>query len=170
MTNINIILLITAILTALMAGLFFSYSFSVVLGLGRLDNFEYINAMQSINREIKNPIFFIVFFGTLLLLPITSFLHYQQTFSTKFLFILASTIFYVIGVFGVTVLGNIPLNEKLDKFNLQSSSSEIIKTERDNFEYRWNKLNLIRTISSTISIILIISACIFSDNKINALD
>jgi len=57
----NIILVITATTTALMAGLFYAFSCSVNLGLARLSNAEYISAMQSINRAIQNPIFFAAF-------------------------------------------------------------------------------------------------------------
>jgi uncharacterized membrane protein len=45
-------LIVTATVTALMAGLFFSYFISVSLGLGKLTDTEYIKAMQSINTEI----------------------------------------------------------------------------------------------------------------------
>ncbi len=58
MTVVNIILLITATLTGLSAGLFYAYACSVNSGLGRLPDREYLAAMQSINREILNPVFF----------------------------------------------------------------------------------------------------------------
>jgi uncharacterized membrane protein len=64
----NIILVLTGILTALVTGLYFGYSVSVNWGLHRLNNSEYVKAMQSINAAVQNPIFFISFFGPLLLL------------------------------------------------------------------------------------------------------
>lgn len=57
MTIANIILLIAATLTGLSAGLLYAYSCSVNLGLGRLPDGEYLAAMQSINKEILNPLF-----------------------------------------------------------------------------------------------------------------
>jgi uncharacterized membrane protein len=158
-TLTNIILVITATTTALMAGLFYAFSCSVNLGLARLSNAEYISAMQSTNRAIQNPIFFAAFFGTPILLPISTFLHYEQPLPARFWFLLAATIIYLIGTFGVTILGNVPLNNTLDRFNLQAASEAEITVQRTNFERRWNNLNTIRTVSSTLAMTLVIIAC-----------
>ena len=160
LTTSNIILLIAATTTALMAGLFYSYSCSVNPGLGRLPDAEYIDAMQSINRSIQNPLFFVSFFGALVLLPLSAYLHYRESLSIRFWLLLIAAIVYLIGVFGITVLGNIPLNETLDKFHLLSASKEAIIAQRAKFEGRWNNLNSIRTIASTLAIILVIIACL----------
>ena len=156
----NITLVISATTTALMAGLFFAWSCSVTLGLARLSDEAYIAAMQASNKAILNPVFYSVFFGALLLLPLSTFLHYGQPVSMRFWFLLAATIVYLIGGFGVTILGNIPLNEALDGFNLQSASEEAIAMQRAKFEGRWNNLTIIRTIASTIAVILVIMACL----------
>lgn len=75
----TILLIITAILTALIAGLFYAYSCSVVLGLGKLSDTEYLKAMQNINREILNPLFFSSFMGTTVLLPVSVFFVEKRT-------------------------------------------------------------------------------------------
>lgn len=156
----TLVLLITAVLTALIGGLFYAYSCSVVLGLGKLSHAEYLKAMQSINREILNPVFFMSFMGTAILLPISVFLFRGQ--QPVFIFLLLASLAYLIGVFGVTVAGNVPMNDTLDKFDISSSTAEAIKQMRDNFESRWNFLNNIRTSFSVISIILVICACIWN--------
>lgn len=162
MTTATIILIITATTTALIAGLFYAYTCSVNLGLGRLPDAGYIAAMQSINIAILNPLFFFSFMGTAILLPVSTFLHYDSTISRRFLFLLTATLIYLIGGLGVTMFGNVPLNEALDTFNLQSASAEAIAAQRAKFEGRWNNLNTIRTISSTLSIIFVIIACLSS--------
>jgi uncharacterized membrane protein len=148
----------TATAAALMAGLFYAFSCSVNLGLARLSNAEYVAAMQSINRAILNPIFFAAFFGAPILLPLTTFLHYGQ--SMRFRFLLAATVIYLIGTFGATVFGNVPLNNALDRFNLESASEAETALQRANFETRWNNLNTIRTVSSTLAVILVVIACL----------
>ena len=55
----NIILVLAGTLTALVTGLYFGFSVSVNEGLHRLNDFEYVKAVQSINTVIHNP-FFIV--------------------------------------------------------------------------------------------------------------
>lgn len=158
MTVQNIILVAAATATALMAGLFYAFSCAVNLGLARLSNAEYVSAMQSINRAIQNPIFFAAFFGAPILLLLITFLHYGQ--STRFWFLLVATAIYLIGVFGVTIFGNVPLNNALDRFNLELASEEETALQRANFEGRWNSLNTIRTVTSTLALTFIVIACL----------
>ncbi|MDN3693532.1 DUF1772 domain-containing protein [Chryseobacterium tructae] len=155
----TVLLIITAVLTALIAGLFYAYSCSVVLGLGKLNDIEYLKAMQNINREILNPVFFMSFMGTAILLPVSAFMLRGE--QPAFIFLLLATLAYIIGVFGVTVIGNVPMNDQLDQFDISGSTTEAIKQMRDNFENRWNFLNNIRTVFSVISIILAVCACIW---------
>lgn len=154
----NIILVLTATATALMAGLFYAWSCSVMLGFARLPDREFISAMQATNRAIQNPVFFAAFFGAPIFLMISTILHYNQ--SSRFWFLLAATIIYLVGTFGVTIFGNVPMNNMLDRFNLESAGVEETALERANFESRWNNLNTIRTVSSTLAVILVVIACL----------
>lgn len=165
MTIQNMILGITAILTALIAGLFYAYSCSVNIGLAKLPDDQYIAAMQSINREIQNPVFFISFMGTLIMLPICTFMNYKTGTMSNFWMLLAATILYCVGTFGVTIIGNIPLNETLDKFSLQAATIKEIANARSQFEMPWNKFHSIRTIASIMALILVIIACISKPAK-----
>jgi uncharacterized membrane protein len=164
MKTTDIILLITTTFSALIAGLFYAYSCSVNLGLGKLSDIEYVKAMQSINREIQNPVFFSCFFGTLILIPLSAFLQYNQGGTFKACLLLAATLTYAIGVFGVTAIGNVPLNNGLENFNVINAANEAIKHQREIFETKWNTLNTIRTLFSIITILLLIIACL-SNNK-----
>ncbi|MDR2234865.1 MAG: DUF1772 domain-containing protein [Chryseobacterium sp.] len=156
----TVFLIAATVLTALIAGLFYAYSCSVVLGLGKLSDAEYLKSMQNINREILNPVFFLSFMGTAILLPVTTFLFRGQ--QPAFIFLLLASVAYLIGVFGVTVAGNVPLNNLLDQFDISGSSAEAIKKMRENFEGRWNFLNHIRAVFSVISIVLAVCACIWN--------
>ncbi len=160
MTAANIILVITATLTALMAGLFYAWSCSVMLGFARLPDREFISAMRATNHAIQNPVFFAAFFGAPILLPISVFLHYGQPSPARFWLLLAATIIYLIGTFGVTIFGNVPLNDALDRFDLQTASEAEIAARGDSFEKRWNNLNTVRVVSSTLAVMLIIVACL----------
>ena len=165
MTIQNILLAITAVLTALIAGLFYAYSCSVNIGLAKLSDNQYITAMQSINREIQNPVFFFSFIGTLLMLPISTFFQYKCGTMNGFWLLLAATTLYCIGTFGITIVGNVPLNEALDKFSLQSATIQEIANERTRFEIPWNRYHTIRTIASIITLLLVITACISKPAK-----
>ena len=162
--KIEIIILASAIfLTGLMAGIFFTWSNAVKPGIGKLSDIEYLTALQSMNRVILNNAFKIIFLGAIIavaLVPIFYFNLYPRNIFWLFVFTL---IIYWIGVFGVTVSGNIPLNEILDKTNLESITSEEIKILRKSIEVKWNNFNLIRCISSGITFILLIVSFLILD-------
>ena len=146
-----------------MAGIFFTWSNAVKPGIGKLSDIEYLRALQSMNRVILNNAFKIIFLGAIIavvLVPVFYFNLYPKNIFWLFVFTL---IIYWIGVFGVTVSGNIPLNEILDKTNLESITSEEIKTLRKSIEIKWNNFNLIRCISSGITFILLIVSFLILD-------
>lgn len=152
----NILFLLTASLTFLLAGVFFGYVTSVNGGLSRLKNSEYIKAMQSINIVIINPFFMSVFIGSVILLPLITFINRND--SDKFAVLLIASVIYIFGSFILTIAGNIPLNEELAKIDLSKSSEDELQSARNKFEKPWNNLHFIRTIASIISAILIISS------------
>lgn len=154
-TFTSIIHILTLLTTALMAGLFFSYSFSVNSGLSQLNDSAYLLAMQSINRAILNPVFFICFFGTVVLLPLNAYLQYNGKLTINFTLYSLSAAFYVIGLFGITVLGNVPLNDTLDAFDLGTASHEAVSGMRETFEGPWNKWHSIRTAAVVVSLLLL---------------
>ncbi len=152
----EIILTITAITTALISGLFYAYTCSVNIGLGRLPDREYLSAMQAINSAILNPLFFVSFIGTLVLLPFSAWLNYAQPLSGRFIILAIAAIVYIIGVFGVTMFGNVPLNDALANFDLKSASAADIISQRMAFEKPWVMLHNIRTVISVICLILVL--------------
>jgi uncharacterized membrane protein len=144
-------------LTGLVAGLFYAWSCSVMLGFARLKDREFVSVMQKTNRAILNPVFFASFLGAPIMLPISAFLSYG---AARFWFVLAATVIFTTGTFGVTMFGNVPLNNILDRFDPETATDEEISRQRANFERRWNHLNTIRAVSSTLALILLIIACL----------
>jgi len=166
--NINmqtVILLFATLLTGLLAGIFFTWNNAITPGIGRLNDVSYLQAFQHMNRTILNPLFLIVFMGPVLLSPAATYVYRANPTYILWMLIVASVI-YFLGVFIVTILGNIPLNEMLDKANLTDISLEDAKSLRDKFETKWNNLHLIRTISSTTSFLLLILTCLFRNDSI----
>jgi uncharacterized membrane protein len=147
----SLIIFLTIFFSGLVAGLLYSYSCSVNPALKALPDKEYISAMQSINRAIQNPVFFLSFMGMLVLLPLSSWLSYKQGTAIPFNYVLVAAIIYLAGVFGVTVVGNIPLNNQLEKFNLAKAGVAEITDMRLRFETAWVRWHTVRTIASVIS-------------------
>ena len=132
---------------------------TVTPGVGRLVDLGYLQSFQQMNRAILNPTFFIVFFGPFFLNLINIYVFRNAESSVLWLLILASAL-YFFGVVLVTIFGNVPLNEMLDKTDLISASASELKTLRERFEVNWNRWHLIRTITSVTSFILLLISLI----------
>jgi uncharacterized membrane protein len=106
-------------------------------GIGKLSDIEYLKALQSMNRVILNNAFKIIFLGAIIAVALVPVFYFNLYPRNIFWLLVFTLINYWIGVFGVTLSGNIPLNEILDKTNLESITSEEIKTlrKRINFIY-----------------------------------
>lgn len=150
----QIMLFLTTILTGLSAGLFYAWAVSVIPGTRKVLDMTYLEAMQSINREILNPAFFLIFFGSLITLAIVSFQQYGS--GMAFWLSLGALATYLIGTFGVTSFGNVPLNNMLEAINLQNLTAVELADFRQQYESKWNWLHMIRTVFSVISFILIL--------------
>lgn len=148
----------TTLATGLTAGIFLTWSCSVIPGLGRLSDLQYISTMQSINRAIQNPVFFSCFFGAAILLPVSVFRNYAGSWTTPLICLLSAAGIYLIGVLGVTIFGNVPLNEALDLVQIDSATPEILARERARFEGTWNRLNHVRTIAGILTFVLLLLA------------
>lgn len=155
----TILFLATTILSGLIAGLLYSFACAIIPGLGTLANKEYIKAVQAINESIQNPSFFMSFIGTLILLPVCSYITYTQSgTSLKFMILILSTLIYIIGVAGVTILGNVPLNNYLHSTTITDVPLAELQSIRAKFEMRWNALHNIRTVASIFSFALLLIA------------
>jgi uncharacterized membrane protein len=148
------------LLTGLLAGLFYGYNCSVIKGLGNLQDGAYLQSFQSINKVIQNPYFFISFMGSLLVLLIATWLSYKNSSSATFYLLLSATLIYLVGVFGVTIFSNVPLNDQLAKFSISTSTTNEIAEMRKAFEKPWNAYHSIRTIAALISFTLAILSII----------
>ena len=156
----SISLIISTTLTGLMAGLFFAWSVSVTPGLKNLSNAEFVASFQSMNRAILNPVFLSAFVGAAIASIVTCFFYFKGWGDLSFLLLLGAALLYVIGVFGVTMLFNVPLNNLLDAVDLKTANPQQLEEFRRSFEKPWNSYNTVRTICSFLSLLLSVVACI----------
>jgi uncharacterized membrane protein len=171
MTSLNfdtqtVVLVLATLLTGLTAGLCFTWNNAVTPGIGQLGDMGYLRSFQEMNRAIINPIFILVFFGPFFLHIANIFL-FRTLSSTIIWMVVASAVLYIIGLVAVTLFGNVPLNELLDKTDLMQASTEELELLRAKFEVKWNRLHLIRTISTILSFLLLLIICLSRTNTIN---
>lgn len=155
----SITLFIAILLVGLSAGLFYAWVVSVIPGTKRVTDITYLQTMQSINKAILNPSFFLIFFGSAILLTLSSI--QQIGAGLSFWLILSATVVYWLGTFGVTAFGNVPLNDALEALQLDTLSDKKIIDFRKDYESKWNQLNMFRTVFAVLSFLLSL-ASVFS--------
>lgn len=155
---LTIVTLLAALGCALMAGLFFAFSVSVMRGLARIPPAAGIAAMQAINIVILNPVFGLVFFGTTiasLVLAGFALLAWHQPASA---YLLAAGLLYLIGAFGVTVVFNVPRNNALAVVDPASPEGARVWA---GYLVTWTAWNQVRTIASlAATAALIVAFCL----------
>ena len=147
-------LLTVATTTAgLTAGVFFDWHVTVMPGLGELPDAEFVAAFQALDRAIMNPPFIGgTFMGGAASLVAATVAHRHEPARMRLL--AAASAAYLVGV-GVTLAGNVPLNEKLAQVSVATSSPAEMATARMDFEGPWKALHLVRTAAALASLVLV---------------
>lgn len=150
--NTNDLLLGTSVVgTGLVAGLLYGWAVSVIPGTTRVGDHTYVETMQDINRAIINPAFIIPFMGVPLALGAASILHFRTNDIRRGWLLAGATGTYLVGVLGVTIRGNIPLNDALDAFDLPAAAHDDLSERRSSYERPWNRFHRLRTAAGVIS-------------------
>lgn len=145
MPDISFVLrLLAALGSGLMAGLFFAFSVSVMGALARIQPAEGIAAMQSINRVILNPVFFLAFFGTALLSLVIVAASLWNLNAAGAGYALAGAVLYLAGCMVVTMVFNVPLNVALDATSPATPEGAAVWA---NYLANWVPWNHVRTVA-----------------------
>ena len=155
-----VILLLGILCTGLTAGLCFTWGNAITPGIGRLDDLSFLKAFQEMNRVIINGTFITVFFGPVILLSLNAYL-FSDSKTSFWLFLIAAVLFFI-GLFLVTILGNVPLNGILEKSNLEALSKIELQELRNKFEKPWNQWHTVRIIASVLSFVLLLIGFIYT--------
>jgi uncharacterized membrane protein len=140
--------------TGLMSGLLYGWSVSVIPGTKRVPAGNYVDTMQHINRAIINPAFIIPFMGIPLVLGGAAVMQFRAGDHRRGWLLAGATATYVVGVLGVTIGRNVPLNDALEAFDLRGSTSDAVERRRTTYERPWNRWHYLRTAASVGSFAL----------------
>lgn len=148
------LIFLAAIGCGLMGGVFFAFSNFVMRGLARIDPAGGMAAMKSINRTVINPLFMLGFLGTTLLCVIVIAMAAMRWHVGSTL-VLAGCALYVTGNFLVTLAGNVPLNNALDRVDVNAPEA---RETWQRYLVTWTRWNHIRTVSALAAMALLIPA------------
>jgi len=145
---VQIVTLAAALGAGIMGGLFFIFSNTIMASFAKLTPAQGIAAMNSINVTILNGTFLSIFMGTALLcvaLIVGWFLGWIPSGS---LFTLAAALVYLVGIIGVTIIFNVPMNDTLA--TMQPDSTQGVELWQD-YLTRWTMWNHVRTVAGIMS-------------------
>ena len=134
--------------SALIAGVFFAFSSFIMKALAQRPAPEGMAAMQAINVTVINPAFLGAFMGTAglsLLLGVAALLGAGDLNQA---WLACGAAAYFVGTFGVTVAGNIPMNNALEKANPDSSEGQGLWQD---YLVRWTRFNTLRTLAALVA-------------------
>ncbi len=137
--------------SALVGGIFFAFSSFVMKALARVPSAEGIGAMQSINVVVLNPSFLGAFIGTTVVSLGAGGLALADWGRPSAPFFLGGALFYVVGTFIVTVLGNVPLNDELGAISATDPAAQDVWKR---YLSRWTAWNHVRTAAAMIAALL----------------
>ncbi len=160
MTLETVVLVVAGTLTGLLAGVFFAFNVAVVPSLLSINGKAHIAAMQAINVKIINPIFMLSFLGPIGLLPLAAFLYRD---GTAFPYLVAAAVLHIVGAVGVTGVGNVPLNDKLAKVDINAISeaeADKVRLEYQGAGSAWMRWHNVRTVTSIAATALVFVACL----------
>lgn len=149
-------LLTTAtILMGLIAGFFYAYACSVMLGLARTDDRTFIASMQAINATVRNYGFAPSFFGALLVSVVAAALTQLRRSPTRW-WVTAAALLYG-AAFAITMGISVPLNDRLAAAGPVGQITDPAAV-RAAYEDLWVTWNLIRTVLSTAALAALVGA------------
>lgn len=144
----------SALAYGVLAGVFLAFSDFIMRSLAQVSSSGGLEAMQVINREVFRTVFMILFIGMAPLSVVLTVHELVWDSGTAALMIAAAGLIYVLGCFGVTVVGNVPLNQKLDRMEMEREAAQSFW--RDTYVPRWTFWNTVRACACAISATLVI--------------
>ena len=152
---VDVMLWFAVIAVGLMAGVYFTFSSFVMRSIDTIEKPLGMIAMQEINRVILRSVFLPIFFASsaaCALLAVVAIVGGPSTGSTA---MLAGGAIYVVGMFVVTVVANVPLNNALEATAARGPDGEAMWRR---YMQRWTVWNHVRTLSCMASLALLVLA------------
>jgi uncharacterized membrane protein len=148
--GIRIATLMAATITmGLVAGVFVLYAHTIMPGLGKTDDRTFVGAFQAIDRAIINPWFMPMFFGALVFTAVAAALLAGE--GAVLPWTLAALVLYLV-TFVITIRVNVPLNDAIKAAGDPDELADLAGVRQRFDEDRWARMNLIRSITTTIAL------------------
>lgn len=147
MTAVSVALVAATFSVSLVAGFVFAFAVVVMPGIRSLDDADFIRSFQRIDGVIQrgDPLFGTVFIGSIVSLLAAVLLGVPALAGLERTLLFAAGGIYIAGVLVPTGSVNVPLNNRLQRLDVDALNPEERRSARKAFEPGWNRWNRIRT-------------------------
>ena len=162
MAYLSISLIFAILFCSLVGGFIFTYAIVVMPGFSNLNDKDFLKAFQVTDAVIQNnqPLFMFTWIGSIVAILTTIVASLITVGLLESWLIILVGAAYLLGVQGITVAIHIPLNNHIQKLNIEELNDKTLVYERKNFEAKWNFFNKIRTfvaISASSLLLIVLS-------------
>jgi uncharacterized membrane protein len=148
----------SAIGCGLLAGIYFAFSTFIMTALGRIGQAAGIAAMNAINIEIVRSLFMPVFLGTTLTAAALAVVAVVRWGEPGAIAMLAAGVIYVVGMFVVTAVFNVPLNDALAAADPSSTEGAALWARYLGDWTFWNHVRTVASIAASVLFTIAIAA------------
>jgi len=145
----------SAIGCGLLAGLYFAFSAFIMTALDRIGQASGIAVMNAINVTIVQSLFMPIFLGTTAASAALAVIGLLRWSEPGAMAMVTGGVLYVLGMFIVTMIFNVPLNNALAVADPASQEAASLWAR---YLTDWTLWNHVRTMSSTVACALFIAA------------
>ena len=155
------ILTLATLFCGLVAGIAFIFATVIMPGLATLGDRDLLRSFKAIDRVIQGnqPLFMVAWLGSALLLGTATVLGFASLSPLDRLLLLSALGAYLAGVQVPTIRVNVPLNNELQRQDLDQLDDQAIARLRQTFEPRWVRWNWIRTwvaVATTLTLLVLL--------------
>lgn len=148
-----VIVLTTALGCAIIGGVFWAFSTFVMRALAQRPVPEGVAVMQAINVTVITPLFLGPFMGTALLGVVLLLIAFTRDSMPGAGWQVAGALLYLVGTFLVTMFGNVPLNNRLEKVTPESREAHDLWAR---YLERWVFWNHVRTLAALAALVALV--------------
>lgn len=148
MSAFHVTLILAAFLCSLVAGFLFAFAVVVMPGITDLRDRDFIRMFRVMDRVIQDndPLFLAVWVGSVLALLAACVLAFGSPAGAVRWLTVGALAAYLLGVQLPTGAINVPLNNRLQALNVDAMDGDARRDARQDFEGRWNRANVRRTV------------------------
>ncbi|QNP75997.1 DUF1772 domain-containing protein [Streptomyces roseirectus] len=142
------------LVTGVMAGVFGAFSVLVMRGLGTLPVPQGAAAMNAINTVALTSVFMWLFSGAAAVCAVIAVVTFVLWPAEGRVELLLGSGLYLVGAFGVTVVANVPRNERLQRLGTESAQARAYWPRYLREWTMWNHVRVAASIASALSYVL----------------